>query len=145
MTLRSIEKMIHQKIPLTRQMHIKVSHCSVKKVTLKMPLKPNRNHLGTGFGGSVLAGQALCCWAFLMNYYEEKGWNVSIVLQDSQARFIKPVIKDFFVECRAPRLAELRQLDLSLERHCKGRIELKAYAARGAVEFSGRYVIVRKD
>lgn len=137
--------MIHQKIPLTRQMKVKVVACSSKKVALKLPLKPNRNHLGTGFGGSVLASQALCCWAYLMNYYDEKGWDVSIVLQDSDANFKKPVVRDFIVECRAPRLAEMAELDLSLNKHRRGRIELKATAASGAVEFSGRYVVFRKD
>jgi thioesterase domain-containing protein len=136
--------MIHQKIPLTRQMQVRVKMCSARRVVLKLPLEPNKNHLGTGFGGSVMAGQALCCWAFLMNYYAAKGWRVSIVLQNSESRFFKPVLSDFLVECRAPALAEMKKLDLTLKRHLRGRIELKALAANGAVEFIGRYVIVRR-
>lgn len=121
-----------------------MTHCSPKAVRLKLPLKPNRNHLGTGFGGSVMAGQALCCWAYLMNYFDEKGLEVSIVLQDSESRFYKPVLDDFSVECAAPRLAELRHLDLSLKRHGRGRITLKAMAAGKAVEFIGRYVVQKR-
>ena len=143
MTINSLEKMIHRKIPLTKRMGLRVKSSSVRKVEFMLPLKPNVNHVGTAFGGTILACQAVSCWGWLLNFFEANGIEgAKVVLKSSTSAFKKPVESNFRVVCRGvgPQQQQKCRLDLLK----KGRADLKitSEAANHAATFSGEYVIL---
>ena len=57
----ALEAFLHEKIPLTRAMGLRVAESSAARLVLEAPLAANVNHLGTAFGGSLHALPTLAC------------------------------------------------------------------------------------
>ena len=51
--LSLFQKRIHDEIPLSRALGIQLHSWDGRSLLLSAPLEPNRNHQGTGFGGSI--------------------------------------------------------------------------------------------
>src|ERR1043166_4799497 len=62
--LREAENFLHEKIPITRAMGIRVIS-SGNEFAIEAPVALNFNHLGTGFGGSINAVATLAGYVFL--------------------------------------------------------------------------------
>ena len=54
-SIAEVEDYLHQHIPLSLYMEVKVKQADEYGVTLQAPLEPNINHRSTVFGGSVSA------------------------------------------------------------------------------------------
>lgn len=137
--------MIHRKIPLTKRMGLRVNKSSVKGVAFVVPLKPNVNHVGTAFGGTILACQAVSCWAWLLNFFELHGIeNATVVLKSSTGQFSKPVVKNFKVVCRGPNRTAQTKCLKDLKRQKRAYLKIESEAANHAATFRGEYVIIVK-
>lgn len=135
--------MIHQKIPLTKGMGLRVKASSTSKVEFSIPLKPNVNHVGTAFGGTILATQAVSCWGWLLNFFEaESIHGARIVLKSSKNSFKAPVVKNFKVTCRGPSKAARSKLLRDLKSKGRANLVISSEAANHAATFTGEYVIV---
>jgi thioesterase domain-containing protein len=64
-TARQLQSYILKSVPLTVKMGVRVKTLGQKGLTLALPLRPNRNHIQTAFGGTLIAAQAVACWAWL--------------------------------------------------------------------------------
>jgi len=63
--LQETERFLHEQIPLTRAMGVRVRSWDGEKLWLSAPLEPNHNHLGTAFGGSLSALATLAGYSLL--------------------------------------------------------------------------------
>src|SRR6185437_13585726 len=95
-----LSRVLRTQIPLSRQMGIQVTDSSPERVQFELPLKPNRNHKMTAFGGTLVAAQALASWSLLMEILNDSGVSAEVVLQREHSEFSKPVTADFTVETR---------------------------------------------
>lgn len=137
--------MIHRKIPLTKRMGLRVNKSSVKEVSFAIPLKPNVNHVGTAFGGTILACQAVSCWGWLLNFFELHDIEgATIVLKSSTSQFSKPVVKNFKVVCKGPNRTAQTKCLRELKRHKRAYLKIESEAANHAATFQGEYVIILK-
>ncbi len=135
--------MIHQKIPLTKGMGLRVKASSTAKVEFAIPLRPNVNHVGTAFGGTILACQAVSCWGWLINFFEASDiQGAVVVLKRSTNSFKKPIVHNFTVTCRAPALAIRSKLLRDLTNKGRAQLKITSEAANHAATFVGEYVIV---
>ena len=138
-TLRATEQFLHEQIPLTRAMQVRVGSFDDRQLTLTAPLAPNHNHLGTAFGGSLAALAMLTGYAWL--WLELRDRSAHIVLSESTLQFRRAVRGEFRATCRQPDdLATFRETFVS-----KGKARLKlevVIEANGktAVAFAGLYV-----
>lgn len=142
-----LSRVLRSQIPLSKQMGIRVVDASPKRVKFHLPLKPNRNHKMTAFGGTLIAAQALASWALLMEVITEKQVDAEVVLQREQSEFHKPVTTDFTVETRPLARAQVSRFFQTLKHHNKARIEVSAQAVCNGVvtcEFTGYYVAILK-
>src|SRR5258708_20307400 len=73
MSARDLEAFLHEKIPLTRAMGLRVAESTAVRLVLEAPLAANVNHLGTAFGGSLHALPTLACYAPLWTLLREAG------------------------------------------------------------------------
>ena len=145
--------MIHSKIPLTRGMGLRVIKSSAQKVVFSLPHSPNINHVGTVFGGSIAAAQAVCCWSLLLNYFEESGLKElkpHVVLREGTNNYSAPLKGTFEVECKAPSASVLSRFKKDLVQKKRAKLKLKASAhpkasrEKAHVEFLGDYFVYVK-
>ena len=140
--LRETEKFLHEKIPLTRAMEVRVESDDEHQLTLTAPLSANHNHLGTAFGGSLAALAMLAGYALL--WLELGDRDAHIVISESTLQFRRPVCGELRATCRRPEgLAVFREIFAA-----KGKARLKlevTIESKGeiAVAFSGTYVAKR--
>ena len=138
-----LERTLHEEIPLSRAMGVRVAAYRDSSLQLAAPLAPNINHKCTAFGGSLYSLAVLCGWSLIQIKLREAGLHKHIVIQASDIRYLLPVADDMTAECHLDETAFARFLR-TLEKHGKGRLALDVVImqdGRPAVEFSGRYVI----
>ena len=146
-SVQALQKILKTKVPLTKAMGVRVLSCSARGgVTFSLPLKPNRNHKNTAFGGTLVAGQALACWAWICEILEENQIDAEVVVQHQKADFILPVKRDFKVVAKPASAAEIKRFLQTLLRHEKARMQVTACVllqGRIASQYIGEYVAIR--
>ncbi len=95
-----LERFLHEKIPLTVAMGVRVAECSDARLVLEAPLTPNRNHLQTAFGGSLHALATLSGYGLLWWLLREP--QAHLVIRESTARYLRPVRGDLKATCQSP-------------------------------------------
>lgn len=143
---RDLESFLHRQIPLTSAMALRVVESSPARLVLEAPLEPNRNHLGTAFGGSLHAVPTLACYAALWTLLREAGIDGHVVIKRSQVYYRAPVTGPIRATCERPSEPKATEFLSDLRRHKKARMELTAIVQGGdgkpAVEFEGSFVAV---
>jgi thioesterase domain-containing protein len=145
MTPRETQSFIRKSVPLSGKMGLQVLSNSKKGVRLKLPLKPNRNHLGTGFGGSQMGAQAISCWVYLVELLRRHRVKGQIVLKTCESEFVGPVRGDADVLCRGLSLSDEKKLITSLLKNGRARAKLRSevvFAKKKCATFEGVYVLV---
>lgn len=146
MSARGLEAFLHEKIPLTRAMGLRVAESSARRLVLEAPLDRNVNHLGTAFGGSLHTLPTLACYAGLWTLLREAGIDGHVVVKHSEAFYRQPVTGTLRAICERPPAAAAEQFIRELQRHKKARMELTAVVegtnGKPAVEYSGSFVAV---
>lgn len=136
----------HEQIPLTRAMGLRAVEASAQRLVLEAPLEPNRNHLGTAFGGSLHALPTLACYGALWMVLRDAGIDGHVVVKRSQALYRTAVTGPLRATCERPSAALVTDFLASLRRNKKARMELQAIVegpnGKAAVEFDGSFVAV---
>ena len=81
-------------------MGIRVASFDGASLILDAPLDPNLNHKSTAFGGSLYSIAVLCGWGLLHLKLAEARLHKHIVIQESNIRYLHPVVQDLHAECR---------------------------------------------
>jgi len=148
-TARHLEAVLHQDIPLTQDMGMKVIRWHDHQLRLLLPLTQNINHKSTLFGGSLYCGAVLAGWGWLYLRLKEAGINDGhIVIQEGQISYPLPVKCDGVAICDAPDDATWDRFVKLYQRRGRARLSLNTrIVAQGsdesAVEFVGQYVLHR--
>lgn len=136
--IRLLQEYLDHAIPLVPQMQVRVVELRAGKLVLEAPLEPNRNHIGTVFGGSLNALATLACWG--MVWLALHGRGAHIVIHEGRMKFSKPANGTFRAACSVPEENRLQDLVAQYERRGRARLALDAtvYCAESAVAtFSG--------
>lgn len=146
MTTRGLEAFLHEKIPLTKAMGLRVAESNASRLVLEAPLDKNVNHLGTAFGGSLHTLPTLACYAALWTLLREAGIDGHVVVKHSEAFYRAPVTATLRAVCARPPADLVAEFINDLRRHKKARMELTAVVeganGKPAVEFSGSFVAI---
>ena len=146
LSAQGLEAFLHEKIPLTRAMGLRVAESNGQRLVLEAPLEQNKNHLGTAFGGSLHALPTLACYAGLWTLLREAGIDGHVVVKRSNAYYRQPVTGTLRAVCMRPVPERVKDFISDLQRHKKARMELTAIVegtdGKPAVEFSGTFVAV---
>ena len=137
---------LHEQIPLTRAMELRAVEATAQRLVLEAPLAPNKNHLGTAFGGSLHAVPLLACYGALWMVLRNAGIDGHVVVKRSNAHYRAPVTGTIRAACELPDAAAVTDFLADLRRNRKSRLELRAVVAgvngKPAVEFDGSFVAV---
>lgn len=141
----ALQRTLHDEIPLTRAMDVRVAAYDGHLLRLTAPLPPNVNDKGTAFGGSLYSLAVLCGWSLLHLKIKEAGLAHNIVIQEANVRYLLPVSDDMTAECHIDDEA-VSQLYDTLNSRDRARLPLEIVIKqneRPAFEFSGRYVVLK--
>lgn len=111
-------------IPLVPQMQVHVRELTPQYLVLAAPLTPNRNHIGTVFGGSLNGLATLACWGLV--WLALHGRDAHIVIQEGHMKFMKPATDDFTARCAIPTGDTLAKFIAQFDRRGKARLILSA-------------------
>ena len=139
--LREAEKFLHEQIPITRAMGLRVVGHDGDGFTVEAPVALNSNHLRTGFGGSINAVATLAAYGFL--WVELNDAAAHVVVAESSIRFLRPVREIIRATCLRPDNDTLEKFRSDFSERRKARITLRvrvAEAGETAAEFEGRFV-----
>ena len=139
-----LEKLLRQQMPLAKAMDVRVLRAD-EIVELGCALKPNVNHMGTAFGGSLSALMILAAYCRLFKIMNGQG---HVLLRKSSMEFFKPVTHDLRAVCLQPTAAEVQNfLNIYLKKkRAKLALVSEVYTEDGKVacrmegEFVGRLV-----
>ncbi|TDU81127.1 thioesterase domain-containing protein [Prosthecobacter fusiformis] len=142
--LHETELFLHQQIPLTHAMGVRVESYDEKQLVLTAPLEPNHNHLGTAFGGSLSALATLAGYSLLWLLLGDR--SAHIVIRESAIRYRHPVTRTLRAICHHPDPAALSAFRTIFEETGKARLTLQVTIEedeRTCVEFTGEFVALK--
>ncbi len=139
--LSEAEKFLHEQIPITRAMGLRVVAHDDTGFTVEAPVALNSNHLRTAFGGSINAVATLAAYGFL--WVELNDAAAHVVVAESSIRFLRPVRETIRATCLRPGANCLAEFRNQFVEQGKARITLhvKVTEAGGTTaEFEGKFV-----
>src|SRR5437773_915061 len=102
MTPDALTEYLHQHIPLTAALGARALRCDAHEIEISAPLKPNLNHRGTAFGGSLATLGIVSGWALLHLALRREHMTARLVIQRSECEFAEPVEDGFAAISRLP-------------------------------------------
>jgi thioesterase domain-containing protein len=138
-----MERYLHEQIPLSAAMGVRVREASIARVLLSAPLEPNINHHSTVFGGSAAVLATLSAWTLLHLRLRDAGLAAQLVIQRSAMEYEKPIPGDFDAHCTFDDEQAWMRFRGTLERRRRARLALQAqllFRAERMASFTGDFV-----
>lgn len=138
-----LERYLHEQIPLSAAMGVRVRMATPERVQLAAPLTPNLNHNETVFGGSAAALATLSCWTLLHLRVANAALRARLVIQRGSMEYEQPIPGDFDAVCRFSDELAWERFQRMLVRRGRGRLTLAAhlvYNAQRMARFEGDFV-----
>jgi thioesterase domain-containing protein len=138
---RAAEQFLHEQIPLTRAMGLRIVSYDDNGVAVEAPVALNSNHLRTAFGGSINAVATLAAYGLL--WLELDNPAVHVVVAESSIRFLRPVRETIRAVCARPGPDDWEAFRAEFESIGKARIKLRVAVVevdQTAAEFEGTFV-----
>jgi thioesterase domain-containing protein len=139
--LRAAENFLHERIPITRAMGVRVVANDESGFAVEAAVALNSNHLRTAFGGSINAVATLAAYGFL--WLELNDASAHVVVAESSIRFLRPVRETIRAICLRPSPGELAAFQSQFAAKRKARMALRVNvieAGETAAEFEGIFV-----
>src|SRR6266480_5575349 len=121
--LLEAEKFLHEQIPITRAMGLRVVAHDENGFIVEAPVALNSNHLRTAFGGSINAVATLAAYGLL--WLELREHAVHVVVAESSIRFLRPVRETIRAICLRPAVDDLAVFRAQFAAKRKARIALR--------------------
>lgn len=146
-TAQEVERHLHEQIPLSAAMGVRVLEATGSRVALLAPLAPNVNHVETVFGGSAVAVATLCAWTLLTLRLDEAGLPARVVIQRCAMEYERPITADFEAMCVFQDETTWARFRATLQRHGRARARLSVQlllALSQMASFEGDFVALAR-
>jgi thioesterase domain-containing protein len=143
--LELLQQTLRREMPITVAMGIEVVSWQDERLTMHMPLEPNRNHQYSAFAGSLNALCTIVGWGTIFMLLRQESLSGNIVIRRGKIRYLRPVRTPEFLATGLPIDPNQYSYFFELLRgKGKSKIDLAAEIAdeQGAyVSFQGSYVV----
>ena len=144
MTEFDAEKYLHQQIPITRAMGVRVVAQDEHQFIVEAPVALNSNHLRSAFGGSINAVATLAGYGWLWLGLRDHA--VHVVVAESSIRFLRPVRETIHATCLRPNHDDWTAFQTRFVEKGKAHITVRVNVVeegQTAAEFEGIFVVRR--
>ncbi len=125
MERRELEQFLHEHIPLSKAIGIKVQVSNAERVVLSAPLTPNLNHQSTVFGGSASAVAILAAWALVYVRLRQAGLQGRLVIQKNTMTYERPIADKFIASSSVGDPSAWTKFQEVFKRKQRARISIK--------------------
>ena len=140
-----LQNKLHNEIPLTKYMDIKIQDYNETELITTAPLSININDKGTAFGGSLSTMTIISAWSLCWLISKELGFNSNnIVIIKNDTSFRKPVTKDIVCITKKPSKEEIEIVKQKLQTKKSASLKIQSQIIEDGeicVDFEGYYVI----
>jgi thioesterase domain-containing protein len=143
-----LETYLHEHIPLSAAMGVRVVSLDPRTVTLEAPLGPNINHRETVFGGSASALAILAAWSLVHVRLAEAGHGYRIVIQRNSVEYDAPMPGTFSAVSRLTEPDAWPRFMRMLERKGRARVGVSCVLESEGVacgRFEGTFVAINLE
>ena len=123
--VRRLQTLLHEQIPLARDMQAELRRWDGDGLEMAAPLEPNLNHHGTFFGGSASALGILSGWSLVHLLTMEEGLEVQIVVQRVAIRYSAPAPGPLVARAEIPAAAAWKRFVAMHRRHGLARLRVR--------------------
>ncbi|MCG3696719.1 thioesterase domain-containing protein [Aliarcobacter butzleri] len=143
--IKILENKLHNEIPLTKFMDLKITKYDEKELITVAPLNKNINDKGTAFGGSLATLTVISGWSICWLISKELEINSeNIVVIKNEHSYRKPVTKELICHTKRPTKDEIENLKNKLLLKKSASIKISSQIIEDGevcVDFTGYYVI----
>ncbi|RZV14630.1 thioesterase [Aliarcobacter butzleri] len=143
--IKILENKLHNEIPLTKFMDLKITKYDEKELITMAPLNKNINDKGTAFGGSLATLTIISGWSICWLISKELEINSeNIVVIKNEHSYRKPVTKELICHTKRPTKDEIENLKNKLLLKKSASIKISSQIIEDdevCVDFTGYYVI----
>lgn len=143
--IKILENKLHNEIPLTKFMDLKILKYNEKKLITTAPLNKNINDKGTAFGGSLATLTIISAWSICWLITKELNLNSNnIVVIKNEHSYRKPVTKELICHTIKPNQNDIEKLKNKLLEKKSASIKINSQIIENGeicVDFVGYYVI----
>lgn len=143
--IKILENKLHNEIPLTKFMDLKITKYDEKELITIEPLNKNINDKGTAFGGSLATLTIISGWSICWLISKELEINSeNIVVIKNEHSYRKPVTKELICHTKRPTKDEIENLKNKLLLKKSASIKISSQIIEDGevcVDFTGYYVI----
>ena len=143
--INKLQEKLHNEIPLTKVMNIKIEDYNNKELVTSAPLDINVNDKGTAFGGSLSTMTIISSWSMCWLISQELGYDSkNIVVIKNENSYSKPVTRDILCYTQKPTVEQIEVLKSKLEAKGSASIKITSKIVEDentCVNFTGTYVI----
>jgi thioesterase domain-containing protein len=140
------ERYLHEHIPISAAMGIRVARADLEAVELYAALGPNINHRSTAFGGSSISLAILAAWTLVHLHTQSLVGSHQVVIRHSEMEYLAPISDEFRARCDSPGAEAWGRFGQSLHRRGKAQITLTVLVTSGGAQtgsFAGTYAAIR--
>ncbi len=119
-----LQNYIRSNIPVADYMNFIVEDLHEYSIKLSAPIKPNDNHYGTAFGGSLATLGILAGWSILHFRAAEENLKCVLVIQEGSMKYIRPARTDFEAVCNTLNEKLWNEFKNGLQENGKARISM---------------------
>jgi thioesterase domain-containing protein len=135
-------------IPLAGAMGVEIRRLDERVLEIAAPLEPNRNHMGTAFGGSLQGLATLAGWGITLIAAGESEWR-HVMIRNSRMQFLTPVSGELLASAPLPSAGAVAAFRGALAQRGRARLSV-AVAIRGpgdsvAARFVGEFMALTGD
>lgn len=122
MNHQQLESIVHQEIPITQALGIRINQLTDTAITVSAPFSANKNIHNTAFAGSIYTVATIAGWSLVNNLASINGIEGSVVLAKAEMQYKKPINGDIIATCQLKDTTALATFLNSFQRKNRARI-----------------------
>ena len=124
MNHKQLESLVHQEIPITKALDIRIAELSATSIKVMAPFEANKNIHNTAFAGSIYTVATIAGWSLVSHIAQHHDLQGSVVLAKADIQYKKPINGDIVAHCSVDDPAQLDTFIQSFERKNRARLHL---------------------
>lgn len=147
MNHKQLQSLVHQEIPITKALDIRIEALTDTAIRVVAPFKVNRNLHNTAFAGSIYTVATIAGWSLVNSVALTHGLEGSVVLAKAEIKYKKPINGDIVARCAIDNEETIKTFISSFQRKKRARLNLVIEVVEDGVikaELNANFALVEK-